>query len=421
MHRSGWRLNFHRLPSDVAVERCAAERDNLDRSHARANFQNGAFVALQGRRRSEEDRRHSGADWTWQKQAPEFRLFEPSPEERSRRWKSFGVGSALQALGVVLVLWLAFAFPSLAPQERESQNLWSAKVTLLTPMLPKPVQRTITVPVAKTPPPVTPPKLAVETPKIVEPKPVAPPVLVARARIPEPPKLQPVSPRSEVARPTLPKWEPKVQVGAFNGVSPAVTKLRLPAAKVQTGGFGNPSGLPGFAQDGSRPNVAHVGAFDLPAGPGSGNGSGGAHGARGTVASAGFGDATAAAPAQGVPGGGQVASAGFADAQSLTHGTAPAQPQHATASFDPVEIVSKPNPTYTEEARRLHIQGEVLLRVIFTASGRLQILGVARGLGHGLDQAAIQAAQQIEFKPARRNGQPVNTTATLHILFELAA
>ena len=111
----------------------------------------------------------------------------------------------------------------------------------------------------------------------------------------------------------------------------------------------------------------------------------------------------AAAPSQRVPGRLQVAAAGFADAQLLTQSASEAQPHPAVAAFDPVEILSKPNPVYTEEARRLHVQGEVLLRVVFAASGKLQILGVAEGLGHGLDQAAIQAAQQIEFKPARRN------------------
>jgi TonB family protein len=85
-----------------------------------------------------------------------------------------------------------------------------------------------------------------------------------------------------------------------------------------------------------------------------------------------------------------------------------------------VEITSKPNPVYTEEARRLHVQGEVILRVVFRASGQIQILGVSQGLGHGLDEAAIRAAQEIQFKPARRNGQPTDTTATLQIMFQLA-
>ncbi|HXJ94790.1 MAG TPA: TonB family protein [Terriglobia bacterium] len=366
----------------------------------------------------------------------------PSPEEHSRRWMSFGMGCVVEAVVLMLVLWLGTLLPSMTPQEHESKDLWSANVTLLTPVLLKPAQRSINAPVVKEPTPT--PEIAVQAPKVVEPKPVTPP-LVAKAHIPmEPPSLHSVAPPVEVSRPTLPKWEPRVQVGAFSGSASGEAKVRLPASKVQTGGFGSPSGLPGFVQGGSQGNVAHLGAFDLATGPGVGDRSGGAHGVQRRVAGSGFGDATVVAPSHGVPGGAhvasagfgdvtaeapthgtpggvQVASAGFADAQSLTHAPGQAQPQQAVASFDPVEIISKPNPVYSEEARRLHIQGEVLLRVIFSSSGRLQILGVARGLGHGLDQAAIQAAQQIQFKPARRNGRPENTAATLHILFELAA
>jgi TonB family protein len=45
---------------------------------------------------------------------------------------------------------------------------------------------------------------------------------------------------------------------------------------------------------------------------------------------------------------------------------------------------------------------------------------VVRGLGHGLDEAAIRAAQQIKFNPATSNGQAVDTTATIHVVFQLA-
>jgi len=85
-----------------------------------------------------------------------------------------------------------------------------------------------------------------------------------------------------------------------------------------------------------------------------------------------------------------------------------------------VQIIEKPHPVYTAEARELRIQGEVLLRVVFTVAGRVQVLGIERGLGHGLDEAATRAAEQIQFKPARRNGQAVDTAAVLHILFQLA-
>jgi hypothetical protein len=48
------------------------------------------------------------------------------------------------------------------------------------------------------------------------------------------------------------------------------------------------------------------------------------------------------------------------------------------------------------------------------------VLRVVRGLGHGLDDNAVKAAQQIQFKPATRNGQPADSTVFLHIVFQLA-
>jgi outer membrane biosynthesis protein TonB len=41
-------------------------------------------------------------------------------------------------------------------------------------------------------------------------------------------------------------------------------------------------------------------------------------------------------------------------------------------------------------------------------------------MGHGLDEAAIAAANKIRFKPALRMGQPVDSTAVVHVSFQLA-
>jgi TonB family protein len=86
----------------------------------------------------------------------------------------------------------------------------------------------------------------------------------------------------------------------------------------------------------------------------------------------------------------------------------------------PAEIISKPVPSYTDEARAKRIEGEVLLEVVFEASGRLRVLRVVRGLGHGLDDSAVHAAEQIRFKPALKDGQPSDSTAVVHIIFQLA-
>ena len=84
------------------------------------------------------------------------------------------------------------------------------------------------------------------------------------------------------------------------------------------------------------------------------------------------------------------------------------------------EIVAKPTPVYTDEARKLHIEGEVLLEVVLESGGRVRVVRLVRGLGHGLDEAAVRAAEQIRFKPALRDGQPVDSGAVLHIVFQLA-
>jgi TonB family protein len=86
----------------------------------------------------------------------------------------------------------------------------------------------------------------------------------------------------------------------------------------------------------------------------------------------------------------------------------------------PAEILSKPVPVYTAEARAQKIEGEVLLEVVFQATGKIQVLRVVRGLGHGLDDAAVKAAEQIHFKPAQKDGQPSDSTAFVHIIFQLA-
>src|SRR6266850_1030207 len=85
-----------------------------------------------------------------------------------------------------------------------------------------------------------------------------------------------------------------------------------------------------------------------------------------------------------------------------------------------VEILEKPRPEYTAEGRRLKIEGDVVLEIVFLANGSIQVNRVVSGLGHGLDEAATRAAQQIKFKPAKRDGQPVDFPARVRIEFRMA-
>jgi TonB family protein len=96
------------------------------------------------------------------------------------------------------------------------------------------------------------------------------------------------------------------------------------------------------------------------------------------------------------------------------------RPAEAATRAVPAEILSKPTPIYTQEARSLRIEGEVLLEVVLEASGSLRVVRIVRGLGHGLDDNAVKAAEQIRFKPAMRDGQPADSTVVLHIIFQMA-
>ena len=137
----------------------------------------------------------------------------------------------------------------------------------------------------------------------------------------------------------------------------------------------------------------------------------------GAVATGGFGSG-ARAPRRADSESGEVQAAGFDQRAS-----APAQPSVAavTTPIDrPVEIVFKPTPEYTDEARSGRIEGTVSLELEFNAAGDVRVLRVVRGLGHGLDEAAQRAALRIRFKPAQSDGRPVDSRATVHITFRLS-
>jgi len=138
------------------------------------------------------------------------------------------------------------------------------------------------------------------------------------------------------------------------------------------------------------------------------------------VADSAFGDARGDAPAGGKPGARGTVQAGGFDTGAVKVGTRPQRERPLAALDTGVEILSKPKPVYTEEARGLRIEGDVVLEVTFLASAQVLVLGVVEGLGHGLDQAAIEAAKKIRFTPARRSGQAVDHTATLRVVFRLA-
>jgi TonB family protein len=176
------------------------------------------------------------------------------------------------------------------------------------------------------------------------------------------------------------------QTGLFERTNGARTSQAAPA--ITTGAFGSAAASPRGAANG--PSAVTTGGF-------------------------GSGETAPRAAAKGL---GEVQAAGF-DLRA----SAPAQPSVAALTKPierSVEIVFKPTPEYTDEARSARIEGTVSLELEFTAAGDVRVLRVVRGLGHGLDEAAQRAALRIRFKPAQSDGRPVDSRATVHITFRLS-
>ena len=341
-----------------------------------------------------------------------FSLLEPSAEVRKRRGVAMFCGYLAEGLAIVATILLGVLFPQKLPITRQYLVAWLPSLTPPKPPVAQPPRKVARVIIPKIQPLETPKLVLPPLPEIKPPK--TPPVVASiPLPVPVPPPLVP-----EVTAPPKPKEPIVVHTGLFGGEPQKVTTKR-PPEQVQTGGFGSPEGFRGKAQGDSQGNVPKLGSFGLPEGPGVGNGTGGKHGVQGVVASAGFGSGVAG-PGSGSKGGGPVAVGKFEQERQAAPTPSKAAQAPAPVDFQPIEILYKPAPAYTEEARRLAIQGDVGLSVIFLANGSIRITGVVKSLGHGLDEEAQRVAAQIRFKPAQRAGQPADFPATLRIEFRLA-
>lgn len=331
-------------------------------------------------------------------------------------WKEFVFTLGVQGLAMFLLAWAAVLnMAVLDPPNRDYHFIRLVDTPPPVNVEPAPVQEIPAPQVARMETP--PPEVLRLPPPEVQPKPLpedvpaAPNVEIASSKPVNLPPAAPVIPRQ------------LVKTDTFSTGSSATPTMAQAPQRVQTGGFGDPNGVPARESDRHQVNIAQSGSFDLPTGPGYGNGTGGASGVRGVVASSGFGNGTATGDGSGRvnTSRGTVQKSNFGDAQPVSLAQMrPQKTDDASGKIVPAEVISKPTPAYTAEARNLRIEGEVVLEVVFEASGKLRIVRVVRGLGHGLDEAAMHAAEQIRFRPAKRDGQPSDYSTLLHIVFQLA-
>jgi TonB family protein len=89
-------------------------------------------------------------------------------------------------------------------------------------------------------------------------------------------------------------------------------------------------------------------------------------------------------------------------------------------AITPPTPIYQPEPEYSEEARRKSVSGIVLLKLVVTAKGDTSNIMIARSLGSGLDEKAIEAVRQWKFKPATKDGEPVSVQIAVEVSFHVA-
>ena len=81
--------------------------------------------------------------------------------------------------------------------------------------------------------------------------------------------------------------------------------------------------------------------------------------------------------------------------------------------------LSMPQPAYTDAARTAAVEGRVRVRITVDGTGTVTGVEVLEGLGHGLDESAIEAVRGARFEPSQRCGTAVEATFTISVRFTL--
>ena len=295
---------------------------------------------------------------------------------------------------------------------------------LVAPVVVKPAPEIIK-PRVMPPPPVL-PKVQVQPPKITVP-------VVKAPDVPTPPVVHMNQP-APVVTPAAPKR-------VIAPAAPAVVNLARAEAAAVPNNNPHPSAValgradnpiaPSNAPATASVNLGQRGLAGMPA-SNSGGGPAASHvslgsGSPGSQSLAGGGPRAVQGIKLGVSGGTSPNSATGRVAGPVNLGQAvvptmpkPAGPSASTVHTGP-KVVYKPRPEYTAEARALHLEGTVSVRLRVAASGAVQVLGVTSGLGHGLDQSAENAVRSTRFQPAvDASGHPTDWEGVVNVAFQLA-
>ncbi len=350
------------------------------------------------------------------------------PSQRELAFKTFGVlndgaqskSSLMTAVtinGTILVLVLLFGKTAIKQMNLNKKDSVTYVATAKPPEPPKP------------PPP--PPKLP--KPPIIKVEP--PKIKVPTIEVPDPPKIPPTPVMKVTPTPILTPAPPKavtpppapkpVAIQLAQAASVANNDAHPSAIRLgsQTNPINNTSGPAVSAVNLGRSGAAGMPAGNTGLGPPSKIAIGGSGSPNGSMG----GTANAAQPIKGISTGvtggtgpvtarpvGSIAIAKAAGPPAIAQAVAAAPPTTAP------KLLYKPKPEYTDEARQLHLEGTVYVKIHVSSSGAVSVIAVQSGLGHGLDESAKRAVQGMRFQPAMANGQPTDWDGVVNINFQLA-
>ena len=115
----------------------------------------------------------------------------------------------------------------------------------------------------------------------------------------------------------------------------------------------------------------------------------------------------------------QESPSGAADAREVPSPQGPGVYQVGGGVSQPVPVY-RPDPEYTEAARKAKYQGVVILAIVVDENGNPRDISVVKPLGLGLDQKAVEAVEKWRFSPGMKDGHPVRVMAKIEVNFRLS-
>jgi len=299
--------------------------------------------------------------------------------------------------------------------------------TLTVAVKEKPPEPKPKPPPPKPPPPIKPlpipPKI--EPPKIKMPDPIKPPPEIKPIDVPKPvPVVMKAPAPIKVEAPPAPKvvnLAAKASAASVvnNDAHPSAVRLGTPDSPIKSSMTGPAvsrvnlsAGMPGMpaSNSGSGPPSKTVNM-------GNGQPSGGNLNASGKVNKVGLGSGCSGPACTGTGPSGPKAVA----IAPPVAAAAPPPVKTVSSMASPPTVTYKPTPVYTADAKAMHLEGNVSIRIRVSATGAVTVLGVVHGLGHGLDEAAVTATQGTRFKPALDGaGHPMDWEGVVLVSFQMS-